>query len=76
MSYITNLVVIVQFVFERMFTNMAIYVPVVLLWYVCYFFADDCILNASDEQEMQLEMDRFAAARDNSAWPHHKYKED
>lgn len=73
MSYITNLVVIVQFVFERMFTNMAIYVPVVLLWYVCYFFADDCILNASDEQEMQLEMARFVAARDNSAWPHHKY---
>ena len=52
---------------------MAIYVPVVLLWYVCNFFADDCILNASDEQEMQLEMDRFAAVRDNSAWHHHKY---
>ena len=28
-------------------------------------FADDCALNANNEQEMQLEMDRFSTACDN-----------
>ena len=30
-----------------------------------FLFADDCALNASDEQEMQAEMDSFSAACNN-----------
>ena len=30
-----------------------------------FLFADDCVLNANDEQEMQAEMDGFSAACNN-----------
>ena len=30
-----------------------------------FLFADDCALNASEEQEMQAEMDSFSAACNN-----------
>ena len=31
-----------------------------------FLFADDCALNPGDEQDLQLQMDRFSSAYDNS----------